>query len=254
MIPSGLLTEAVNWVGAQMEMAAHKALSNTKEGSRKNIEYHYDAGNDFYKLFLDSTMFYSSAIHGDIDDANMSVDVLNKFTTYKQREAHLEHSQYAKIDAMIARAKIEKGDHVLEIGCGWGMCAIRMARTKHCRVTGLTLSHEQHAEATARVKAAGLSHLIDIVICDYRDVQGTFDKVISIEMLEAVGHEHLPTFFGTVHRVLKPGGRASIQVITMPDGRYESYCNSESDFIRAYIFPGGHLPSIGAMTSAARAD
>ena len=193
--PVGLLTEAVNWVGAQMEMAAHKALSNTKEGSRKNIEYHYDAGNDFYKLFLDSTMFYSSAIHGDIDDANMSVDVLNKFTTYKQREAHLEHSQYAKIDAMIARAKIEKGDHVLEIGCGWGMCAIRMARTKHCRVTGLTLSHEQHAEATARVKAAGLSHLIDIVICDYRDVQGTFDKVISIEMLEAVGHEHLPTFF-----------------------------------------------------------
>ena len=249
--PVGLLTEAVNWVGAQMEMAAHKALSNTKEGSRKNIEYHYDAGNDFYKLFLDSTMFYSSAIHGDIDDANMSVDVLNKFTTYKQREAHLEHSQYAKIDAMIARAEIEKGDHVLEIGCGWGMCAIRMARTKHCRVTGLTLSHEQHAEATARVKAAGLSHLIDIVICDYRDVQGTFDKVISIEMLEAVGHEHLPTFFGTVHRVLKPGGRASIQVITMPDGRYESYCNSESDFIRAYIFPGGHLPSVGAMTSAA---
>ena len=249
--PVGLLTEAVNWVGAQMEMAAHKALSNTKEGSRKNIEYHYDAGNDFYKLFLDSTMFYSSAIHGDIDDANMSVDVLNEYTTYEQREAHLEQSQYAKIDAMIARAQIEKGDHVLEIGCGWGMCAIRMARTKQCRVTGLTLSHEQHAEATARVKAAGLSHLIDIVICDYRDVQGTFDKVISIEMLEAVGHEHLPTFFGTVHRVLKPGGRAAIQVITMPDGRYESYCNSESDFIRAYIFPGGHLPSIGAMTSAA---
>jgi len=249
--PVGLLTEAVNWVGAQMEMAAHKALSNTKEGSRKNIEYHYDAGNDFYKLFLDSTMFYSSAIHGDIDNANMSVDVLNEYTTYEQREAHLEQSQYAKIDAMIARAQIEKGDHVLEIGCGWGMCAIRMARTKQCRVTGLTLSHEQHAEATARVKAAGLSHLIDIVICDYRDVQGTFDKVISIEMLEAVGHEHLPTFFGTVHRVLKPGGRAAIQVITMPDGRYESYCNSESDFIRAYIFPGGHLPSIGAMTSAA---
>ena len=249
--PVGLLTEAVNWIGAQMEMAAHKALSNTKEGSRKNIEYHYDAGNDFYKLFLDSTMFYSSAIHGDIADANMSVDVLSKYTTYEEREAHLEQSQYAKIDAMIARAQIEKGDHVLEIGCGWGMCAIRMAQTKQCRVTGLTLSHEQHAEATARVKAAGLSHLIDIVICDYRDVQGTFDKVISIEMLEAVGHEHLPTFFGTVHRVLKPGGRAAIQVITMPDGRYESYCNSESDFIRAYIFPGGHLPSIGAMTSAA---
>jgi len=248
--PVGLLGEAVNWVGAKMEMAAHKALSNTKEGSRKNIEYHYDAGNDFYKLFLDETMLYSSAIHGDIHDPKMSVDVLRQFKTFQEQEAHLEASQFAKIDAMIERADIKPGDHVLEIGCGWGACAIRMARMKKCKVTGLTLSHEQHAEATARIKAAGLSHLIDIKICDYRDVQGSFDKLVSIEMLEAVGHEHLPSFFSTVHRVLKPGGKAAIQVITMPDGRYESYCNSESDFIRAYIFPGGHLPSIGAMKNA----
>lgn len=248
--PIGVISAVVNWIGAKMEMAAHKALSNTKEGSRKNIEYHYDAGNDFYKLFLDDTMLYSSAIHGDIHDSNISVNVLDQFKTFEEQEAHLEASQYAKIDAMIARAGIKAGDSVLEIGCGWGACAIRMARTKQCKVTGLTLSHEQHAEATARVAAAGLSHLIDIQICDYRDVRGTFDKVMSIEMLEAVGHEHLPSFFATVHRVLKPGGKAAIQVITMPDGRYESYCNSESDFIRAYIFPGGHLPSVGAMTSA----
>lgn len=248
--PVGLLTEAVNWVGAQMEMAAHKALSNTKEGSRKNIEYHYDAGNEFYKLFLDETMLYSSAIHGAIDDPNMSVQVLDKYDTFEARQTHLETSQYAKIDAMIARADIQAGHRVLEIGCGWGTCAIRMVQQKKCHVTGLTLSHEQHAEATARVAAAGLSEYIDIVICDYRDVQGTFDRVVSIEMLEAVGHEHLPTYFSTVHRVLNPGGKAAIQVITMPDGRYEAYCHSESDFIRAYIFPGGHLPSIGAMKSA----
>lgn len=248
--PVGLITEAVNWVGAKMEMAAHKALSNTKEGSRKNIEYHYDAGNDFYKLWLDRTMLYSSAIHGDIDDANMSVDVLDKFETFEAREKHLEAAQYTKIDAIIDRADIQSGHRVLEIGCGWGTCAIRMVQRKKCHVTGLTLSHEQHAEATARVKAAGLAHMIDIVICDYRDVKGTFDRVVSIEMLEAVGHEHLPTYFSTVHRVLKPGGKASIQVITMPDGRYDAYCNSESDFIRAYIFPGGHLPSVAAMRDA----
>ena len=141
---------------------------------------------------------------------------------------------------------------VLEIGCGWGTCAIRMAtRYPGLRVTGLTISNEQFAEARARVKAAGMQDRVDIVMRDYRDENGVYDGVISIEMLEAVGHEHLPGYFQTVSSALKPGGKAAIQVITMPDERYESYCKSESDFIRAYIFPGGHLPSVGAMTGAA---
>jgi cyclopropane fatty-acyl-phospholipid synthase-like methyltransferase len=173
---------------------------------------------------------------------------------FAKREAHLEAAQYAKIDAMIDRLGLKPGDkkRVLEIGCGWGALAIRLCeRFPLCSVTGLTLSNEQHAEATKRVAAAGLSDRIEIVIRDYRDVTEIYDAVISIEMLEAVGHEHLPTYFNAVSKALRPDGVASIQVITMPDERYASYCASESDFIRAYIFPGGHLPSVGAMKHAA---
>ena len=258
--PIGLLGAAAHWLGAKMEFAAHAALSNTREGSKANIEYHYDAGNAFYRLFLDDTMLYSSGIHQPLHlDAVRQCTVGNALHGIDQAENHdameecLEAAQYAKIDAMIARLDLQPNDRVLEIGCGWGACAIRIATRgpPGVRVTGLTISNEQFAEATARVRAAGVADRVDIVMRDYRDVTETYDKVISVEMLEAVGHEHLPGFFAVVSRALRPRGVAAIQVITMPDERYESYCKSESDFIRAYIFPGGHLPSVGAMTQAA---
>jgi predicted NAD/FAD-binding protein/cyclopropane fatty-acyl-phospholipid synthase-like methyltransferase len=252
----GFVSEAMRKVGGAMEFAAHAALSNTKEGSKRNIEYHYDAGNAFYSLFLDSTMLYSSGIHGAVGEPMDVGKALGSIAEddFAKREAHLEAAQYAKIDAMIDRLGLKPGDkkRVLEIGCGWGALAIRLCeRFPLCKVTGLTLSNEQHAEATKRVAAAGLSDRIEIVIRDYRDVTEIYDAVISIEMLEAVGHEHLPTYFNAVSKALRPDGVASIQVITMPDERYASYCASESDFIRAYIFPGGHLPSVGAMKHAA---
>jgi predicted NAD/FAD-binding protein/cyclopropane fatty-acyl-phospholipid synthase-like methyltransferase len=252
----GFVSEAMRKVGGAMEFAAHAALSNTKEGSKRNIEYHYDAGNAFYSLFLDSTMLYSSGIHGAVGEPMDVGKALGSIAEddFAKREAHLEAAQYAKIDAMIDRLGLKPGDkkRVLEIGCGWGALAIRLCeRFPLCKVTGLTLSNEQHAEATKRVAAAGLSDRIEIVIRDYRDVTEIYDAVISIEMLEAVGHEHLPTYFNAVSKALTPDGVASIQVITMPDERYASYCASESDFIRAYIFPGGHLPSVGAMKHAA---
>ena len=252
----GFVSEALRKVGGAMEFAAHAALSNTKEGSKRNIEYHYDAGNAFYSLFLDSTMLYSSGIHGAIGEPMDVGKALGSIAEddFEAREAHLEAAQYAKIDAMIDRLGLKPGDkkRVLEIGCGWGALAIRLCtRFPECSVTGLTLSNEQHAEASKRVADAGLADKIEIVIRDYRDVTDVYDAVISIEMLEAVGHEHLPTYFRAVSEALTPGGLASIQVITMPDARYASYCASESDFIRAYIFPGGHLPSVGAMKGAA---
>eukprot|EP00878_Enallax_costatus_P015331 GHUV01016058.1.p1 GENE.GHUV01016058.1~~GHUV01016058.1.p1 ORF type:complete len:614 (+),score=192.40 GHUV01016058.1:388-2229(+) len=188
-----------------------------------------------YATFLDETMTYSAGIHT------------------KEQGGDLKAAQLAKLDAVIAAADLKPEDHVLEIGCGWGSFAIRAASTVGCRVTGLTLSKEQLAEATARVAAAGLSDKVQLLFCDYRDCPGlgSYDKVVSIEMIEAVGHEHLVSYFHTINAALKPGGKAVIQVIAQPDERYETYCRS-SDFIREHIFPGGHLPSMGAMVEAAQ--
>eukprot|EP00879_Flechtneria_rotunda_P033158 GHRR01036696.1.p1 GENE.GHRR01036696.1~~GHRR01036696.1.p1 ORF type:complete len:424 (+),score=170.94 GHRR01036696.1:203-1474(+) len=223
------------WINDKLLAAAHVRRSNTREGSRKNIEEHYDAGNAMYATFLDQTMTYSAAIHT------------------KDQNGDLQAAQIAKLDAVIAAAGIGPDDHVLEIGCGWGSFAIRAASVTGCRVTGLTLSKEQLAEAAARVAAAGLSNKVTLLLCDYRDCPGlgTYDKVVSIEMIEAVGHEHLVSYFATISAALKPAGKAVIQVIAQPDKRYEQYCRS-SDFIKEHIFPGGHLPSMGAMVEAAR--
>ncbi|KAL4447595.1 hypothetical protein ABPG75_004814 [Micractinium tetrahymenae] len=222
-----------NWLGDRLLAMAHAARSNTLEGSRRNIEEHYDAGNDMYKLFLDSSMTYSCGIWAKYCD--------------------LHQSQLNKLDALIDKAEIKEGDHVLEVGCGWGSFAIRAAQRTGCRVTGITVSKEQLAEATARVKAAGLADRVTLLFCDYREClgAGTYDKVVSCEMIEAVGHEHLQAYFRTLGAMLKPGGKCVIQVIAEPDERYEAYCRS-SDFIREHIFPGGHLPCMGVMVDSAR--
>jgi cyclopropane-fatty-acyl-phospholipid synthase len=219
---------------------AHLTRSNTAANARRNIEEHYDAGNAMYRLFLDETMTYSSGIWSDPSGGGAHA-------------TSLYQSQLNKLDALIAKADLCPEHHVLEIGCGWGSFAIRAATTRGCRVTGLTLSKEQLAEARARVAAAGLEDKVTLLLCDYRDCPGlgTYDRVVSCEMIEAVGHEHLGAYFATIGAALKPGGRAVLQVIAEPDERYEAYCAS-SDFIREHVFPGGHLPCVGACVENAR--
>jgi cyclopropane-fatty-acyl-phospholipid synthase len=210
----------------------HRLRPNTIEGSRKNIHDHYDLGNDFFRLFLDEeTMLYSAAFHRDVNEP-------------------LAEAQRNKLHKLIERAEIKPGDHVLEIGCGWGGFAIEAVRKTGCRVTAITISQAQYDLATQRVKAAGLEGRIEVKICDYRKIEGQFDRVVSIEMIEAVGHEFLPDYFSAIDRALKPGGKAVLQAITIPHERYENY-RRDVDWIRKHIFPGGHLPSVEVLHEAA---
>lgn len=198
-------------------------LRNNRTGSRRNIAYHYDLGNDFYRLWLDRSMTYSAAcFEGHADE--------------------LAEAQERKYAALLAMTEAGPDDHILEIGCGWGGFALHAARVTGCRVTGVTLSREQYDWAWARVREAGLENRVDIRLQDYRDVTSQFDHVVSIEMFEAVGEAYWPAFFRTVHERLRPGGRAVLQVITIDDGLFERY-RRDVDFIRHYIFPGGVLPS-----------
>lgn len=222
-------TSRLNWM---INRLMHVLRSNTKRRSQRNISAHYDLSNDFFKHFLDPTMMYSSAV-------------------YPTADATLEQAQRYKLQMLIRKADIRPEHHVLEIGSGWGAMAIEMARTTGCRVTSITISQEQLKLARERVKEAGLADKVSIEFCDYRDVKGSFDRVVSIEMLEAVGHEYFDTFFSTIDRVLKPGGRAAIQVITIPNTRYRAYKNSV-DWIQKHIFPGGHLPSVEALEESMR--
>ena len=209
---------------------SHLTRSNTLKNSRRNIRDHYDLGNQFFKLFLDETMTYSAAV-------------------FSAPEEDLAAAQRRKLSMMVEKARIGPDDHVLEVGSGWGSFAIEAVRATGCRVTGLTLSEEQLKYATERVAAGGLQDRIEFKLCDYRAMTGEFDRIVSIEMLEAVGHEFLGDYFHTLDRLLKPGGLAVIQVITIPDQRYESYRRG-CDFIQKHIFPGGHLPSLKALTEA----
>jgi len=196
---------------------------NSKKQARKNISYHYDLGNDFYSLWLDDTMTYSSAI----------------FTTGQEST---EAAQIAKYASMIDQMGAQAGDHVLEIGCGWGGFAEYAAKERGIKVTGLTISREQHDYAVERMAKAGLSDMVQIKMQDYRDEKGRYDGVASIEMFEAVGEQYWPTYFKTVHDCLKPGKNATLQIITVKDERFESY-RKTVDFIQKYIFPGGMMPS-----------
>ncbi len=212
------------------DKAIHAARANRLGQSKKNIEAHYDLSNALYELFLDPTMTYSAAF-------------------FEFPGQSLEDAQVAKYRRLAEKVKLKEGDHVLEIGCGWGGFASVAAKEFGARVTGITLSTEQAEYARQRMIDEGIDHLVDIQIVDYREVVGTFDKIVSIEMLEAVGHKFLDNYFEQVDRLLAPDGLASIQVITIPEQRYKNYLR-RPDFIQRYIFPGGHLPSLEAMTSS----
>ena len=197
--------------------------SNSRAQAKKNIAYHYDLGNDFYGLWLDETMTYSSA----------------KFETGQES---LERAQELKYASMLDQMGAQPGDHLLEIGCGWGGFAEYAARERGVRVTGLTISREQHDYAVARIAKAGLSDRVQIKLQDYRDETGTYDGIASIEMFEAVGQKYWPTYFAALRDRLKPGRNATLQIITVQDRRWEVYRRGV-DFIQKYIFPGGMLPA-----------
>jgi len=208
----------------------HLYRSNTVEGSKRNIVEHYDLGNEFYKLFLDKTMTYSSAY-------------------FQKDEISLEEAQVAKYEALCKHLYLKKEHHLLEIGSGWGGFSLHVAKKYGCRITTITISDEQFAYAKELFKREGVDHLIEIKMLDYRKLEGKFDRIVSIEMLEAVGDKYLDTYFEKCQSVLKPDGLLALQVITSPDSRYEEF-KTGIDFIQKHIFPGSLLPSIGRINTA----
>lgn len=195
--------------------------------ARKNISYHYDLGNDFYGLWLDDTMTYSSAL-------------------FKTGQESHEAAQIAKYASMVDQMGVQPGDHILEIGCGWGGFAEYAAKQRGLKVTGLTISKEQIRYARERIEDAGLSDMVEFRLQDYRDERGVYDGIASIEMFEAVGQKYWPAYFETVRERLKPGRNATLQIITVADSRWDVYQRGV-DFIQKYIFPGGMLPSPSAL-------
>ena len=213
-----------------IEKLRHQGRDNSKRGSRRNIAAHYDLGNEFYSHWLDNSMSYSSALFTDFGE-------------------ELEVGQNRKYQRLAKALKLKEGDQVLEIGCGWGGFAEIAAKEYKCNVVGITLSNEQAKFAQRRMQENQLSNLVDIRIEDYRDVQGSFDKIVSIEMFEAVGEEHWRNYFETIKTRLKPGGLAGIQSITIANEFFETY-KRRPDFIQKYIFPGGILPSEDKLNNA----
>jgi len=210
----------------------HRLRPNTRIGARRNIEAHYDLGNDFYRQWLDPTMTYSSAL-------------------FERDGMSLEDAQRNKWRRIAEELDLGPGDHILEIGCGWGGFAMFAAREYGARVTGLTLSREQCDHAREAVAREGLGNLVDIRLEDYRDTTGVFDRIVSIEMFEAIGERQWKRFFEVCRERLKPGGVAALQIITIADDRFDAYRRSP-DFIQLYIFPGGMLPSLSALGESAR--
>ncbi len=208
----------------KLNRLAHLLRRNSKAKAKANIAFHYDLGNDFYSAWLDGSMTYSSAMFGE------------------GMAGPLEEAQERKIRALLDRLDLQPGQRLLEIGCGWGSLAEIAARDYGVSVVGLTLSAEQKAYADARTARSGLSDRVSIELVDYRDANGQFDAVASVEMVEAVGQDYWPAYLQTVARVLKPGGRAALQLISMKDELFDHYAAS-ADFIQTYIFPGGMLIS-----------
>jgi cyclopropane fatty-acyl-phospholipid synthase-like methyltransferase len=209
----------------------YKTRKNSLSGSRKNIAEHYDLSNDFFKLFLDSSMMYSSAV-------------------YKHKDMTLEEASDYKKELICQKLQLKPMDHLVEIGSGWGGFAIYAAQHYGCKVTTITISQAQYDEATKRIADAGLSHRVNVQLKDYRLLEGKFDKLVSIEMIEAVGEQYLSTYFNKCRALLKPNGLGLIQAITIEDARYKKALNTV-DYIKRYIFPGSFIPCISVLTQAA---
>ncbi|GKW22495.1 cyclopropane-fatty-acyl-phospholipid synthase [Pectobacterium carotovorum subsp. carotovorum] len=217
------------WLTAPFHRFIHWCRRNRPQQAQKNIAAHYDLGNHFYRSFLDSDMLYSSA-------------------WYQHPDMTLEDAQRAKLRRLCGQLALCETDHLLEIGTGWGGLAELAAREYGCYVTTTTLSQQQYDYAVERIQQAGLSHKVTVLLQDYRTLTGQYDKLVSVEMIEAVGKAYLPTFFKRCQQLLKPQGRMVLQAITIADQRYHHYSRNV-DFIQRYVFPGGFLPSVTAMTA-----
>jgi cyclopropane-fatty-acyl-phospholipid synthase len=213
-----------------LRRTAHWLHRNTRAGSRRNIRAHYDLGNDFFRLFLDETMMYSCAL-------------------FERPDMTLAEASTAKLDRICRTLALGPDDHVLEIGTGWGGFALHAAGHYGCRVTTTTISPSQHRLACERVRAAGLGNRVTVLLEDYRDLKGSYDKLVSIEMIEAIGHQYLGEYFRRCAQRLAPGGRMLLQAITIADHHY-ARTRDEVDFIKRYIFPGAFIPAISAMAQA----
>ncbi|MGR5408365.1 class I SAM-dependent methyltransferase [Vibrio sp. PNB22_8_1] len=224
------LEEQGSWLTRLLYKFSHWGNRNSQENSRKNIHAHYDLGNNLYEAFLDTNMLYSSAL-------------------YNQENDSLEQAQVNKMDRLCQQLELKPSDHVIEIGTGWGAMAIYMAEQYGCHVTTTTISEEQHAYAEQKIRERGLEDKVTLLKEDYRNLTGTYDKLVSIEMIEAVGKQFLPSYIKVCESLLKSGGLMAIQAITIADQRYEYYSNNV-DFIQKYIFPGGFLPSVTSLTQA----
>lgn len=221
-----------SWITKPALKGLHWLNRNTREGSRKNISAHYDLGNDLFETFLDPTMMYSSAI-------------------YPSETTSLDDAAVHKLDTICRKLDLKPEDEVIEIGTGWGGFAIHAAKHYGCRVTTTTISQEQLGLARARVIAEGLEDRVTLLFDDYRDLEGQFDKLVSIEMIEAVGPQFLDSYFSQISRLLKPTGQGLVQAITMPEQRYDRALKNV-DFIQRFIFPGSFIPSFGAMLNSVR--
>jgi cyclopropane-fatty-acyl-phospholipid synthase len=228
------LTRAVygRWWGLLVYRLTHLLRANTRRGSRRNIHAHYDLGNEFYASWLDATMTYSSALFDG------------------EQSRTLEEAQLAKYERILSRLAPRPGSRILEVGCGWGGFAEYAARTRGCSVHGITLSERQFSYAQQRIERAGLGAKVRFARCDYRDVTGTFDHIVSIEMYEAVGERFWPKYFSSIRERLAPGGRALLQMIVIADELFARY-RRQTDFIQQHIFPGGMLASPLAMRAVA---
>lgn len=228
------------WLKNAWYFLRHQSRRNSIDGSRKNIRDHYDLGNDFYELFLDPTMNYSCGIFASPSPSDLHADL------HALDNAEMEAASIRKMDLVCQKLQLSSKDHVLEIGTGWGGLAIYMAKSYGCRVTTTTISQAQYAKATQRALAEGLADQVDVLLQDYRELSGKFNKIVSIEMIEAVGYQYYDEYFSRCSKLLTDDGVMLLQAITIGEQNYEHH-RKHIDFIRKYVFPGGCLPSIAAL-------